>query len=290
MQLNLKPLLTKRKPTMKIIDSQLHCFYANTPERPWLDGAAPVHGPEFSIEQVTTLLDQHEVQGAVLVPPSWNGWDNQYSLDAAVAHPKRFAVMGRFNFEAPDAKERLRTWRDQPGMVGARFFISGNPWVSLLNPEMSWVWQIAEETRLPVMAAIPGNVAGFEPILAQFPALRLIIDHAGRHPRGAMDEGAWADVAQLHALARFSNVSVKVSSLPCFSTEAYPFANLHSHIRSIYDKFGPRRMMWGSDATRLTCSYDENIRLFTEALDFLSMEDKEWVMGRSLASALDWEI
>ncbi len=275
---------------MKIIDSQLHCFYANAPERPWPDGATPVHGPEFSIEQVTILLDQHEVQGAVLVPPSWNGWDNQYSLDAAVAHPKRFAVMGRFNFEAPDAKERLRTWRDQPGMVGARFFISGNPWVSLLNPEMSWVWQIAEETRLPVMAAIPGNVAGFEPILAQFPALRLIIDHAGRHPRGAMDEGAWADVAQLHALARFSNVSVKVSSLPCFSTEAYPFANLHSHIRSIYDKFGPRRMMWGSDATRLTCSYDENIRLFTEALDFLSMEDKEWVMGRSLASALDWEI
>lgn len=275
---------------MKIIDSQLHCFYPNTPQRPWPEGATPVHGPEFTIEQATALLDQNGVQGGVLVPPSWNGWDNQYSLDAAVAHPKRFAVMGRFNFEAPDARERLRTWRQQPGMAGVRFFIQGNPWVSLLEPEMSWVWQIAEETRLPVMSAIPGNVAGFEPILARFPALRLIIDHAGRHPRGAMDEGAWADAAQLHALARFPNVSVKVSSLPCFSTEPYPFRNLHSPIKAIYDTFGPRRMMWGSDYTRLTCPYDENIRLFTEALDFLSSEDKEWIMGRAMATALDWEI
>lgn len=275
---------------MKIIDSQLHCFYPNTTQRPWPEGATPVHGPEFTIEQASAVLDQHGVQGAVLVPPSWNGWDNQYSLDAAVAQPRRFTVMGRFNFEAPDARERLRTWRQQAGMAGVRFFIQGSPWVSLLQPELSWVWKIAEETRLPVMSAIPGNVAGFEPILTQFPDLRLIIDHAGRHPRGALDQGAWSDVAQLHALARFPNVSVKVSSLPCFSTETYPFSNLHDPIKQIYDVFGPQRMMWGSDYTRLSCGYEENIKLFTEALDFLSGEDREWIMGRALAQALDWKI
>ncbi len=275
---------------MKIIDSQLHCFYPNTPARPWPDGATPVHGPEFTIDQASNLLKEHNVQGAVLVPPSWNGWDNQYSQDAAIAEPKRFAVMGRFNFEAPNAKEQLQTWRDLPGMSGARFFIQGSPWVNLLNPEYKWIWEIAEETRLPVMAHIPGNIAGFEPILQQFPDLRVIIDHAGRHPRGAQDEGAWTDEADLLALARYKNVGVKVSSLPCFSTEAYPFTNLHSHIKAMYDHFGPQRMMWGSDKTRLTCTYAENIQLFTEALDFLNTEDKEWIMGRALAAALDWEI
>lgn len=275
---------------MKLIDSQLHCFYPDTPARPWPQGATPVHGPEFTIEQATAILDKHGVQGAVLVPPSWNGWDNQYSLDAAVAHPKRFAVMGRFNIEAPDAKEKLRHWRDQPGMAGARFFIQGAPWMSLLEPEMSWVWEIAEQTRLPVMSAIPGNVAGFEPILQRHPELRLVIDHAGRHPRGAKDDGAWADADQLYALAKYKNVGVKVSSLPCFSTQAYPFVNLHAHIKAMYDTFGPQRLMWGSDATRLTSSYQENIDLFTQALDFLSEADKEWIMGKALASALDWDI
>ncbi|HSV83478.1 MAG TPA: amidohydrolase family protein [Ramlibacter sp.] len=274
---------------MKIIDSQLHCFYPNTPARPWPEGVTSPHGPQFTIEQARALLDQHGVQGAVLVPPSWNGWDNQYSLDAAVAEPKRFGVMGRFDIEAPDAQERLKTWRQQPGMLGVRVFIMGQPWMSLLAPEQDWFWKIAEETRLPVMAHIPGNIAGFDPVLQRHPELRLIIDHAGRHPRGAMDEGAWADVDQLHALARFRNVSVKVSSLPCFSTQPYPFPNLHAPIRAMYDRFGPQRLHWGSDMTRLSCSYEENIKLFTQALDFLSAEDKEWIMGRALAAALDWE-
>jgi hypothetical protein len=65
----------------------------------------------------------------------------------------------------------------------------------------------------------------------------------------------------LASCATFSNVSVKVSCYPA-SAQAPPFANLHSHIRSIYIKFGPRRDDVGQRRDRLTC-YDENIRLFT---------------------------
>jgi predicted TIM-barrel fold metal-dependent hydrolase len=274
---------------MKIIDSQLHCFYADTPERPWPKGASTTHGTAFTTEQALALMDQHGVQAAVLVPPGWNGWDNQYSVDAALAQPKRFGVMGRLNFEAADARQQLENFR-RPGMLGVRFFISGDPWMSLLTPELDWVWEIAEKTRLPVMSTIPGNIAGFEPILVRHPDLRLIIDHAGRHPRGALDDAAWSDAGQLYALARYKNVSVKVSSLPCSSTQPYPFANLHRHIKAMYDHFGPQRLMWGSDMTRLTSTYDENVRLFTQALDFMTSEDKEWVMGRALANALDWDI
>lgn len=275
---------------MKIIDSQFHCFYSDTPDHPWPRGAITRHGKEFTIEQALELMDRHGVQGAVLVPPSWNGWDNEYSLQAARRYPKRFGVMGRFDIQWPDAPERLKVWRQQPGMLGLRAFIMGDPWMSLLTEERSWFWQIAEETRLPVMTTIPGNIAGYEPILARFPELRLVIDHAGRHPLGPKDEAAWADEQQLLALARYRNVSVKVSSLPCFSSQPYPFPNLHNPIRRIYDSFGPQRMLWGSDVTRLTCTYEENLRLFTEALGFLSEEDRKWVMWRSLSKALDWEV
>lgn len=275
---------------MKIYDSQFHCFYSDAPEHPWPAGAVTRHGKEFTIEQALALMDKNGVEGAVLVPPSWNGWDNEYSLRAARQWPKRFGVMGRFDITWPDAPERLKSWREQEGMLGLRVFLMGDPWMSLLEEEKTWFWRIAEETRLPIMTTIPGHIAGYEPILARYPDLRLIIDHAGRHPLGPQDEAAWADESQLHALARYKNVTVKVSSLPCFSTQSYPFPNLHSHIRSIYDHFGPERMAWGSDVTRLTCPYEENIRLFTEALDFLSAQDREWIMGRALAKALDWNV
>lgn len=276
---------------MKIVDSQVHCFYPNTPERPWPEGAVSPHGPEYTVDMMRSVMDKNGVQAAILVPPSWNGWDNEYSLAAARAEPKRFGVMGRFDPEAKGAQDTLRRWRDQEGMLGVRVFISGEPWVSLVNDlSYEWFWKIAEETGLPVMSTIPGNIAGFATILEKFPALRLTVDHAGRHPRGPKNDAAWDDSDQLYALSKYEKVAVKVSSLPSFTTDSYPFAQLHPHIRRIYDSFGPQRMLWGSDATRLDSTYEENIRLFTEALDFLSDEDLQWIMWRAAAKACDWDV
>lgn len=276
---------------MKIIDSQIHAWYPNTPERPWPEGAVSLHGEQFTIDQARAQLDAAGVDRTILVPPGWTGWDNDYSLAAAAAEPDRFAVMGRLDVAAPDAPQRLAGWREQPGMLGVRIFFGGSPYIEILTePEHAWFWASMEDQGLPLMSTIPGNIAGFEPILEKHPKLRLIVDHAGRHPRGAKDEEAWADADQLHALARYDNVSVKVSSLPCFSTQPFPFPNLHPHIEAIYDHFGPERMLWGSDVTRLTSTYDENIRLFTEELDFLGDEDKAWIMGKAAARWCGWPL
>ena len=276
---------------MDIIDTQIHAFYPDTPARPWPQGAVSPHGPQYTVEQARAVMDANGVRRVVLVPPSWNGWDNAYSLDFAQAEPDRFGVMGRFDVQALDAKERLATWREQKGMLGIRIFFMGEPWMSMLtDPGYDWFWSEVERSRMPFMGTIPGNIAGFEPLLARYPRLRLTIDHAGRHPRGPFDDAAWDNAGELYALARYQDVAVKVSSMPSFSTDAYPFEILHPHIRKIYDVFGPQRMLWGSDVTRLRSTYGENIRLFTEALDFLSESDREWIMGRAAAACLDWPL
>ncbi len=275
---------------MRIIDSQIHCYYPDTPETPWPAGVVNPHGSQFTIEQALDLMDRSGVEGAILVPPVMSGWwDNQYSLDAAVSHPDRFAVMVRPDIDASGARQRLRLWRDQPGMIGVRVYIRGQPWEKLLDsPDYRWFWETANETRLPVMAHCPGGIHKFRDILQAYPDLRLMIDHAGRDPDGPKDDPAWDDAASLHALARFPNVAVKVSSLPSFTTDGYPFPRLHGHIRRIHDSFGPQRMLWGSDVTRLSSSYEDNMRLFTEALDFLCDSDREWIMGRAALHWCDW--
>jgi L-fuconolactonase len=54
------------------------------------------------------------------------------------------------------------------------------------------------------------------------------------------------------------------------------------------DAIGPHRLFWGSDWTRLPCSYQDNLRLFTEELPFLSGADLRAVMGEALTRWLDW--
>ena len=66
---------------------------------------------------------------------------------------------------------------------------------------------------------------------------------------------AFAKLDELLNLARYPNVFVMVSSAPCFSNESYPFRDLHPYLRRIYDVYGPRRMLWGADLSRLKGTY-----------------------------------
>jgi L-fuconolactonase len=54
----------------------------------------------------------------------------------------------------------------------------------------------------------------------------------------------------------------------------------------VVDAYGPRRVFRGTDLTRLPCPYRQAVTLFTEELDFLSSDDKEWIMGRGIAEWL----
>ena len=261
---------------MEVTDGQIHVWLPNSIERPWPPGAVSPQGPAFSIEQALAEMDKAGVSRAILIPPLWTGGDNGYALAAARRYPRRLAVMGNFDPDVAGGVERLYQWRHQPGMLGLRFFMNTQTTLAYVRERRyAWLWAGCENARLPVMCCLPGNLADLAPIAERHPKLRLIIDHAGRNPGGVKDAEAWNDLDRLLALARYSNVAVKLSSLPCFSSDPYPFLILHDPIRRIWEAFGSRRLIWGSDTTRSRHPYGENLALFTEALTFLSANDRE---------------
>ncbi|HTD89539.1 MAG TPA: hypothetical protein VK663_02670, partial [Burkholderiales bacterium] len=73
-----------------------------------------------------------------------------------------------------------------------------------------------------------------------------------------------------------------------YTSDPYPFRSVHPYLRQVYDAFGPKRIFWGTDFSRLTCTYREAITMFTEELPWLSAGDKEWIMGRALCQWLGW--
>ena len=97
-------------------------------------------------------------------------------------------------------------------------------------------------------------------------------------------------VIQSAALAKYPNVSVKLSSAPHFSSEPYPFRDMTPHIRRLFEAYGPRRCYWSTDVTNSydKASYRQRVTHFTEELSFLSETDKDWVMGRAIMERLRW--
>jgi len=274
---------------MLITDSQVHIWEVDRPDRPWPKPLRnqPQLPDGFSAERMLAAMDEAGVDRAVIVPPTWVGENNATALEAAERYPARFAVMGRFDPLAPGRRRSLETWLNEPRMLGIRMTFRVAPYSTWLDGDTLYdFWADCQELGIPVMVLVSGILPKLRPVAERFPGLKLIVDHMGCDL--ASPDGAFAQIDHLLGLAKFENVSVKTSSAPCFSVEPYPHRDIYPHLRRIYDAFGPRRMMWGADLTRLRGSYTDCLRHFQEGLDFLGEEDKEWVLGKSLAALLNW--
>jgi predicted TIM-barrel fold metal-dependent hydrolase len=274
-----------------IVDSQVHLWKAESPDWPWVPGRKAQLPEPFTIEKLVPLMDEAGVDRAVIVPPSWPGDRNDYALEAARRYPNRFAVMGRIPVTKRESAALLPKWKEQPGMLGVRLTFMRDQAALLQGDATEWFWPAAEKAALPVMFLAPGNLTKFVPIAERHPGLPLIIDHMNLLQEVAQEGRIKQTIDEVVALAKYPNVSVKLSSAPTYSSEPYPWRDMNEHIKRCFDAYGPRRCYWGTDLTNAFAksTYRQRITHFTEELPFLSASDKEWVMGRAILERLNWK-
>ena len=267
---------------MKIVDAQIHLWTKGT--------VVPPHRtPQYLLEEAIRDMDAAGVHGAILHPPSWDEDSHAQAIEAVKAYPDRFAILGRIPPNEPDKRGQIATWKQQPGMLGLRYtFLQPHMKSWPTDGTMDWLWPAAEKHGLPV-AMLAGE---FLPLVGQIaerhPALKLIVDHFGV-ARGNKDDAAFVTLPQVLALAKYPNIAVKATGGPQYVTDGYPFKSLVKHYHAIYDVFGPKRMFWGTDITRMPCSWRECVTAFSEHQPWLSEADKPWIMGRGMAEWIGWK-
>ncbi len=275
-----------------IVDSQIHLWKADTPDRPWAPGTRAQLPEPMTIERVLPLLEEGGVDRLIIVPPTLEGMRVDYGQEAARRYPGRFATMGRIQLNDPSEAKRLPGWRQQPAVLGVRLNIGAveAPW--LTDGSADWFWPAAEKAGLPVMFLTSGQTALFGTIAERHPQLRLIVDHMGVSSDAVARNEVAQAIAATAALAKYPNVSVKLSASPLVSKEAYPFNDVNPHIQRLFEAYGPRRSHWGTDVTNslAKASYRQRVTHFTEELKFMSQDDLDWVMGRSILERLDWPV
>jgi predicted TIM-barrel fold metal-dependent hydrolase len=273
----------------RIVDAQVHLWKANTPDRPWPPNTVAQLPEPFGYDQLLPMMNEAEVERVVIVPPGWEGARNDYGLEAHAKYPDRFGFMGRIPLTDPQSAAFLVRWKDQPGMMGIRVTFNSEA-AAFRSGAVDWLWPTVEKAGLPVMFYAPGNLPFFAQIAERQPRLQLIIDHMGLSPEITKANTRENAIAQAAALAKYPNVSVKLSSSPLFSLDPYPYRDLAPLIERLFDSFGPQRCYWGTDMTNsfARATYRQRITHFTEELPFLSEDDKDWVMGRAILKRLNW--
>ncbi|HZT88723.1 MAG TPA: amidohydrolase family protein [Stellaceae bacterium] len=271
---------------MQIVDAQIHLWGSGLPSN-----LSHRQVTSFTPAEAIGLMDEGGVDAAVIHPPGWDPNSTEMALKAVGDYPRRFAVMGSLPLDRPDSRDRIADWRKQPGMLGLRYTFLADParrW--LQDGELEWLWTAAERAGVPVAALATDSLAELGRIAERHPGLRLTIDHLGG--RGGLttlkDHAAMTHMPQLLALAKLPNVAVKATGAPGYSAEAYPYPTMQTYLRQIYDAFGPHRMFWGTDITKMPCSWRQCVTMFTEELPWLKGRDLDLVMGEGVCAWWGW--
>ena len=271
---------------MLIVDSQIHLWHNSK--------MSPQHRqiPTYSPEDALAELGAAGVECAVLHPPTNLGEPAvAYSIEAARKYPDRFCILGNFDLRSPDREEIVARWRERPGMLGFRFIFNQpaeQGW--LTDGSLDWFWKAAEKAGFPVGLMLAGpTVKVFGRIAERHPGLKMHIDHMGRGGRAPeKDDALFVDLGDMLALARLPNVGIKLSSAPAMSTQPYPYKNIHGYLQRIVEAFGPERCFWGTDISRMPCTYKQCVTMFTEEMPWLKGRDLEQVMGAAFVKWLGW--
>ena len=145
--------------------------------------------------------------------------------------------------------------------------------------------------RRAVDPGFPPAFAGVIRATCRSRPFQALDDRAAHHPvLIALTEERQLFRELADALAKYPNVSVKLSASPGISREPYPFRDVTVHLKRVFDAYGPQRSYWGTDLTNsyAKASYRQRVTHFTEELSFLSESDKDWVMGRAIMQRLNW--
>jgi predicted TIM-barrel fold metal-dependent hydrolase len=283
---------------MEIIDAQIH---EPQPTRP-IDASL---GEQVSllvgVEIAREAIDCVGVDAALV-------FARQAYMDACVArYPDRFAGALTFDYNADDLEAQVATFRQRPGMLAGRNLV-GNARDATLRPEFGEgkferLYVAAEKHHLPLFFSTHGHAEVMASVARAHPGLTMVIDHLGvsQSPVSPPRDEPWDRLPGLLSLAQFPNVHVKFSGAPVLSREPYPHHDVWPYLHQVINAFGPERLMWGSDFTRLRwvpvvggLAPRDQWHFYSDSVNYLrdtteiGPQDKELIFGGTIRRVLRW--
>ena len=266
------------------IDAHVHLWTPDQSRYPRSgpDRDAQYEPPAFTSEEWFANAKPCGVNRVVLVQMNFFGFDNSYMLDAIAKHKGTFRGVAVVDDAAPNVCGEMRRLAGL-GVRGFRIVSGKQPQTWLDSSGMVAMWKCAAETSQAICTLVdPEGLPSVDRTCAKFPDTIVVIDHLARiGMAGPIRE---SDVSALCRLARHKRVYVKVSAFYALGKKQYPYLDLSEMIRRVYDAYGASRLMWGSDSPfqeQNGNTYAGSIELVRDRLDFLTNDDRHWMLRKT---------
>lgn len=276
-----------------IIDAHAHAW------RIWpYDPPVPDPTTRGTVDQLLHQMDLLGVEQAVLITARIrdNADNNDYVAAQVAGHRDRlhqFADLDSFwtdTYHTAGASRRLRELRDRLEIPGFTHYLRDEPDGWLASDDGLGLFEAAAELGLIVsLSAAPAWQSDIRKLALAFPRLPIFLHHLGGVvAREGLSSPGLAEVLES---ARCPNILVKVSGFYYGSRTDwdFPFSDSIAVLRLLHERFGARRLCWGSDFPVVTraMTYRQSIEVVRSHCPFIDEADRAWVMGETMGELLE---
>ena len=272
-----------------IIDSQVHSYERDRPERPWIGF---LQGPdEVTGDDMVAAMDAVGVDGALLISPfSMYRYDASYALEVYAKHPGRFGLIKPFDPQSETVADEIAEWTGTPGVVGVRLMLAAQPFEAD-DPGLKRILAAGAQAGVPVNVMCSTKLPLLRELARRNPDTQVVVDHVGlvQPPEPPAPAEPFADLANVLSLAECDNVAVKISGACTLSHQPFPYSDIWEPLARVFDAFGFERCMWGTDWTRAVklLTYEQGVEAF-RVTDQLSDSERSALMGGTLMKIYNW--
>jgi len=267
-----------------IIDAHQHFWQLTRGDYDWLTPEiAPLYR-DFMPDDLAPHLSRNDIDGTILVQAAPTVAETVFLLEIAERTPFVLGVVGWTDFTATTAANDIEQLAKHPKLVGLRPMIqdiADDTW--MLRPDLAPAFEAMIEYDLTFDALVlPRHLPHLRALLSRHPKLRTVIDHGAKPDIADAKFVSWAN--DMEAIAHDTNAYCKLSGLLTEAGTDWTKADVAPYVTHLFDTFGPRRLVWGSDWPVLTlaASYDDWHEMATSFIPNAS--DRNAIFG---ANALD---
>jgi predicted TIM-barrel fold metal-dependent hydrolase len=278
-------------PLEPYIDAHSHVWTPDVHHYPLAEGFTPddMMPKSFTAEELLAQCRPAGVGRVNLIQMSYYKFDNSYMLDMIKLYPDRFvgtAIVDPLKEKVGERMEALRprgvrSFRIQPEYSK----LPADRW---LQPEgYDDMFTTAARAKMSLSCLVnPNGFAEIDRMCAKYPETPVIIDHLGRV--GIDGTIRAAELEALCTLAKHPNVNIKVGAFYALGAKKVPYDDLGPMIKRVVAAYGAKRCLWETDCPFQIdhARYVDSLNLIKNRLEFLSDEDRSWLLGKTAERVL----
>ena len=266
------------------IDAHQHLWDLTVRPQPWTD-PFPVLARSFGIDDLVPHLDEHHIDGTVLVQTVDLPEETPEMLVLADRRPEILGVVGWVDLQAPDVADQLAALKNGPGgdrLVGIRHIVQGEPDPGFLarSAVRRGLAAVADAGLVYDMLVSHRQLPAVVQAVRALPQLRTVLDHCGKPDLRAGISDDWR--RDILALSREPSVAVKLSGLVTEADhDSWTPDDLRPAAATVLDAFGPHRVMFGTDwpACLPAADYGQVVATADILLADMSADERAQVYG-----------